>query len=236
MSVDPLPDDDAAISGLAALDLPLRRQLYQLLVERRDWVGRNEAAAEAGVARSVAAFHLDKLAEAGLAEVTYERPRGRAGPGAGRPAKKYRRSRQETGLTVPPRRYDMAAAILADAVERMGAGVALDEALTEAAHRAGAEIVATWGVEAARPASKLEAMRQLTVILSQLGYEPFDEGGVVFMANCPFHRLVEHHRNLVCGLNLGLIEGLIEAAQLTSTVRAQISPTKRRCCVRIDEQ
>lgn len=231
--MEPFPDDGAAISGLAALDLPLRRRLYQLLVERRDWVGRDEAAAETAVARSMAAFHLDKLAESGLVEVTYERPPGRGGPGAGRPAKKYRRSRQETALCLPPRRYDVAAAILADTVERLGTGVALDVALTEAARRASDDIVASSTIEGA---GEVPTVTRLTGILTQVGYEPFVEDGAVVMANCPFHRLVQRHRDLVCSINLVFIDGLIEATSLTSTVRAQISPAAGRCCVRIEEQ
>src|SRR5437868_4057879 len=107
---------DARVAEIAALDQPVRSDLYALLVERGDWVGRDEAADAVGVPRSVAAFHLDKLADAGLIDTHFERPPGRGGPGAGRPAKKYRRTDKEVGVSLPDRRYDLAGALLADAV------------------------------------------------------------------------------------------------------------------------
>jgi predicted ArsR family transcriptional regulator len=107
---------DARIAGIAALDQPLRKQLYALLVERDDWVGRDDAADAVGAPRSVAAFHLDKLADAGLVDVRYERPGGRSGPGAGRPAKQYRRTGDEVSVSLPDRRYDLAGTLLADAI------------------------------------------------------------------------------------------------------------------------
>src|SRR5688572_24082433 len=124
--MEPAGDLDRRISGIAALDQPLRRRLYRLLGEREGWTTRDEAAAALGVPRSVAAFHLDKLADAGVLEVRFERTTGRTGPGAGRPAKLYRRSAEEVAASVPERRYDLAGALLAAAVEeadRTGAPV-----------------------------------------------------------------------------------------------------------------
>lgn len=50
-------------------------------------MSRAEAADAVGVARTLAAFHLGKLVDAGLLEVAHRRLTGRSGPGAGRPAK-----------------------------------------------------------------------------------------------------------------------------------------------------
>ena len=80
------------ISVIAVLDDPVRRRLYDYVSARGDGVSRSEAAQAAGIGRTLAAFHLDRLAEAGLVEVTFARPAGRSGPGAGRPAKLYRRA------------------------------------------------------------------------------------------------------------------------------------------------
>src|SRR5215217_6271856 len=109
-------DRDARVAEIAALDQPVRADLYELLVDRDDWVGRDDAADALGVPRAVAAFHLDKLADAGLVDTRFERPPGRGGPGAGRPAKKYRRAEREVAVSLPDRRYDVAGALLADAV------------------------------------------------------------------------------------------------------------------------
>src|SRR3954470_20933163 len=114
-------DRRTRIAGIAALDQPVRADLYAVLTDRDDWVGRDEAAEAAGVPRSVAAFHLDKLVEAGLVDTRFERPPGRSGPGAGRPAKKYRRTDRDGAVSFPDRRYDLAGTLLADAVAEAAA-------------------------------------------------------------------------------------------------------------------
>src|SRR5215212_5542265 len=60
------------IAAIAALDQPLRRDLYRLLAGAPGWATRDDAAAALGIPRSVAAFHLDKLADAGVVEVRFE--------------------------------------------------------------------------------------------------------------------------------------------------------------------
>src|SRR5918993_2301346 len=113
------------LDRLAALAEPVRRRLYEFVVGQAEPVDRDAAAAGAGVGRPLAAFHLDRLAEAGLLDVTYRRRSGRTGPGAGRPAKFYARPRAgELNVSVPPRRYGLAAEILAEGVERDGASQA----------------------------------------------------------------------------------------------------------------
>jgi len=82
-----LPGSLDDLESLSSLADPVRRRLYEAVVRSAKPVGRDEAAAAAGVGRSLAAYHLDRLAEEGLLEVSYGRPEGRGGPGAGRPAK-----------------------------------------------------------------------------------------------------------------------------------------------------
>src|SRR5690606_38891806 len=81
----------------------------------------------------LAAFHLDKLVDGGLLEAGSRRLTGRSGPGAGRPAKVYRRAAGERGVSVPARDYRTAAGVLAEAAERAG----LDAEVQEAARRRG---------------------------------------------------------------------------------------------------
>ena len=114
--MEPADELEQRISSIAALDQPLRRDLYRLLSERDGWVSRDEASEALDVPRSVAAFHLDKLAAAGVVETTFERTSGRTGPGAGRPAKLYRRGTEEVSASVPDRRYDLAGSLLATAI------------------------------------------------------------------------------------------------------------------------
>src|SRR5215510_10577503 len=136
--VGPTSDLDRRIAGIAALDQPLRRELYRRLGESDGWMSRDEAAAALGVSRSVAAFHLDKLADAGVVEVRFERTTGRTGPGAGRPSKLYRIADEELSASVPERRYDLAGSLLADAVDRSARTAApVEECLHEVAGATG---------------------------------------------------------------------------------------------------
>ena len=105
------------IAGVASLAEPQRRALYRFVVTRGDAVSKDEAATAMGVARSVAAFHLDRLVADGLLTTEFRRLTGRQGPGTGRPAKLYRRAEGEMSMTLPARQYDLAAALLAAAVD-----------------------------------------------------------------------------------------------------------------------
>ena len=62
---------------MGALGDDTRRRLYEVVVAAGRPIGRDEAAAAGGVDRSTAAYHLDKLTDAGLLEVEYRRLTGR---------------------------------------------------------------------------------------------------------------------------------------------------------------
>ena len=111
-----------SLDALTALGEPVRRRVYDYVATEAHGVGRDGVAEALGLPRSVAAFHLDKLVVAGLLAVDFRRPSGRSGPGAGRPAKWYRRSEAEIAVSIPDRHYDLAAQILASAVERVAEG------------------------------------------------------------------------------------------------------------------
>lgn len=100
--------EDEVLEAVGALAEPVRRRLYRYVVATPDAIGRDAAAEAAGISRSLAAFHLDKLVEAGLLAVTYRRLSGRAGPGAGRPSKLYLRAPGERAVSLPPRSYGSA--------------------------------------------------------------------------------------------------------------------------------
>lgn len=225
---------DARVAEIAALDQPVRADLYALLIDRDDWVGRDDAADMIGVPRSVAAFHLDKLAEAGLVDVRFERPAGRTGPGAGRPAKKYRRAEKEVAVSLPDRRYDLAGALLADAVaDAAASGRSVETALSDAARAAGREIGAEVREEVGSARSATAARTAAMRALERLGYEPHRRGRDVVLANCPFHSLAERHRALVCGMNLELLTGLAEGLDAEAGLAPRLEPEAGYCCVRL---
>src|SRR5258708_32476556 len=111
---DALTRESAAI---ALLDDPVRRALYRSVTRQPDPVGREAAAAAADTTRENAAFHLDRLVDAGLLETSYKRLGGRTGPGARRPSKLYRRSARKPEGPLPERRYQLPAEPLAAAIE-----------------------------------------------------------------------------------------------------------------------
>jgi len=224
------------IAGIAALDQPLRRRLYRLLAKAAGWMSRDEAAATLEVSRPTAAFHLDKLAEAGVLEVRYERTTGRGGPGAGRPSKLYRVRDDELTASLPERRYDLAGSLLATAVaESNRTGAPVRDCLRDAARAAG-RTLGDEAREAVATARRATARRDAVVeVLARHGYEPETaRRGEIALANCPFHRLAEEHRDLVCGMNLDFLEGLLEGMGPTDQLNARLAPSPGYCCVRID--
>ena len=121
---------DADLTPFTALSERLRRRLFVYVASTDEPVGRTQAAEALGITRSVAAFHMDKLVEVGLFAVEYRRPPGRRGPGAGRPAKLYRALVSELVFSVPERRYELAAAILSEAMAEAESGsVSVSDAL-----------------------------------------------------------------------------------------------------------
>ncbi|AJF68368.1 helix-turn-helix transcriptional regulator [Streptomyces vietnamensis] len=207
------------IDAIAVLQDPVRRRLYEYVVAQGREVGRNEAAEAAGVARTLAAHHLDKLTGAGLLESGSRRLSGRSGPGAGRPAKVYTRARGERSVSLPARDYRTAAELLAEAAEEAG----LDAGLCAAARRRG---------EALRgPAGPCGGLEEAVEALAARGYEPYLEDGAVRMGNCPFHAVAESFPPLVCGMNLALLEGLLGEG---GPVRARMDARPGECCVVVE--
>ena len=210
------------ISVIAVLDDPVRRRLYDYVTAQAHGVSRSEAAQAVGVQRTLAAFHLDRLAEAGLVEVTFRRPAGRSGPGAGRPAKLYRRSAAEHQVSVPPRDYRSAAELLAEVVDVTGA----EPELQRSAHSRGAAA----GRAARRQAPHVPDADLVVGALSAQGYQPYQEEAEVRLRNCPFHVLASKYPPLICGMNLALLEGLLEGAAVNS-LEARLDPRPEQCCV-----
>jgi predicted ArsR family transcriptional regulator len=207
------PERDLAAIGL--LQDPVRRALYGHVVAAGGDVSRNQAAEAVGVQRGLAAFHLDKLVQAGLLEASFRRLGDRRGPGAGRPAKLYRRAAGEVAASLPPRTYETAAHLLAEAVDRAGADLELQAAARRAGQAAGRD---------AGPA--------IEQLLEARGYEPYRDGGRLRLRNCPFAHLAHEFPVLVCSMNLALVEGLLEGIGEPAG-RAVMDSAPGRCCVAI---
>jgi predicted ArsR family transcriptional regulator len=212
------PDRDLAAIGL--LQDPVRRALYSHVVAAGGEVSRNQAAEAVGVQRGLAAFHLDKLVEAGLLEASFRRLGERRGPGAGRPAKLYRRATGEVSASLPPRAYETAAQLLAETVEQAGADLELQAAARRAGQEAGRRLAAT----APAPA--------IGQVLGDRGYEPYRDGAALRLRNCPFATLAGEFPVVVCAMNLALVEGLLDGLGEQGG-RAVMDPAPGRCCVAV---
>ena len=194
---------------MATLIDPSRRALFEYVRRQDHPVPREEAAAATGMSRGLAAFHLDKLVGAGLLAARYEAP---AGPrGRGRTPKVYSAAGEGLEITVPQRRYELLAGILAEAHAE---GVEPDRVARRRGHDVGR-----------RSAGAVAA-------LADLGFEPDPAGGPVVLRNCPFRALAVRHTALVCGLNLAFVSGVLDGLGATG-VHAELAPQPGTCCVRL---
>ena len=228
----PVLSEDAVITAVAALDDQLRRGMYEFIRAARRPVTREQAAAAVGISRKLAAFHLDKLVDAGLL-----RARSQAVGGVrrvGRTPKGYEPTDADIRLSIPERQHDILARILIDAVLTEAAG----ETAREAAFRLAAERGKDTGaMERAqlRP-GRLGAERALTLsegLLKRHGYEPHrPSASCVHLRNCPFHPLAAESPQLVCELNHAFLAGFVTGLE-APTIEAVLSPSAGRCCVQL---
>lgn len=211
---------DAA--DLAVLADDVRRELYLYVSSQGAVVGRDQAAAALGIPRHQAKFGLDRLVEAGLLEADYARISGRSGPGAGRPAKVYRRADREISVSLPGREYALAGDLMAEAITSSTTqGIPVGQALTEVAAARGRDI----GRQARGPGEPLQIAQEA---LARFGYEPRVSNDELRLANCPFHALADAHTELVCGMNEALLGGMCECI---GGLTADLDPAEGRCCV-----
>jgi predicted ArsR family transcriptional regulator len=223
-----LPD---AVDDIAVLADPVRRALYRHVCNRPDAVSRDDAARAVGVSRALAAFHLDKLVAAGLLITEYRRLTRRRGPGAGRPSKLYRRALRDISVSLPPRDYELAAHVLAQAA---GAGdtARARKRAAGAVEKAARQHGIAMGQEAGRQSSSGRRGRAAVEgALRNAGYEPIRvPAGDIRLRNCPFDALAGDHRELVCGMNLALLRGMLDGLGAT-TLQAALDPQPGMCCV-----
>jgi predicted ArsR family transcriptional regulator len=215
------------IEALTTLREPTRRALYEHVARQPDAVSRDEAATALGVNRPLAAFHLDRLVGAGLLTAEYRRLSGRTGPGAGRPAKLYRRSRRRVTVHLPPRDTELLATVLA-------AAVAPAEPETDSLDSA-REIGRSLGMRArkrlrARPTAK-RLVQCVEDVLDTIGFEPYRRSErEVRLRNCPFDPLSRRFTPVVCGAGVALARGVVEGVGADGV---QVTRDERpdQCCI-----
>jgi predicted ArsR family transcriptional regulator len=216
------------VETISLLGEPVRRRLYDYAVHEPEPVSREQAAKAVGTKRSLAAFHLDKLAQEGLLDVEFKRLSGRKGPGAGRPAKLYKKPAQDLEVSLPHREYRLAATLFAQALSsKQSSG----DVVKEVARAFGRELAHEVKERAAPHRGRKNLIRTASDVLREHGYQPFhDPDGAIRLRNCPFHSLSRDFRDLVCGMNLEIMQSLLEELGL-ERLEACLEPQAGTCCV-----
>jgi predicted ArsR family transcriptional regulator len=215
------PDLNETIVRLCLLDDPSRWAAYLAVRTAGRPLTRAEVADEAGVSVRLAAFHLEKLLSEGFLEATYERDGSSVG--VGHPAKRYRPSGLELEVSIPPRRYDLAAEILAEALEAADSADSPRESL--------ANVAAEYGRQVGRRARARNGSSRLLTALRVIGYEPAVSGDDVVLRNCPFRHVAQARPEIICRqMNLAFVTGVLAGTKARS-VHAVASPSTERCCV-----
>ncbi|MFE9455143.1 hypothetical protein [Streptomyces sp. NPDC006739] len=139
----------------------------------------------------------------------------------GRAPKVYEPSPQQLSVSLPPRRPELLASLLAEAVTAQRSDESAREASLRVARERGEALGA--GIPAAG----------LTGFLEALGFEPADGGdGRTLLHNCPFHAVAVEAPELVCGMNHAFLSGCLAASGGTGTTAALV-PREGSCCVEL---
>lgn len=213
------------VEALSVLVEPQRRRVYEFLAASPDSASLTEISTALQLGRTLCAFHLNKLVEAGFVEATTPEDGRR-----GRPAQRYRASRREVSASVPARHYELVAQVLLTAAAEQPPAEPLAATSCRVARRLGAEVAAEH--RTARPA-RTGRGRQAAVsrLLDQLGYQPQSVGGSLVLRNCPFDRLRDANCDLVCSINQALAEGYLDGLEVQDELSAELRPDPENCCV-----
>jgi predicted ArsR family transcriptional regulator len=211
-----------AFDAIAAVREPVRQRLYEYVRHAPAAVSRDEAARATGLARHVVAFHLDKLAEAGVLTVEFRRLTGRSGPGAGRPSKLYRPASRRIELSLPQRQHRLLARFLAGGVTR---GIE------------GGAVARRYGWALGRRARRRQPLPPTATpegcteaILDRLGFAPRPDGDAgIAIRSCPFDPLSRRYDKVVCAIGRALVEGVVDGSGANLWVDRASNPGP--CCL-----
>ena len=213
-------DLNETVVRLCVLDDPARWAAYVAVRTAGRPLARAEVADEVGISVRLAAFHLEKLLSEGFLEATYERDESSVG--VGHPAKRYRPTGLELEVSIPPRRYDLAAEILAEALEADSPDSPLESL---------ADVAAEYGRQVGRRARARNGGSRLLTALGVIGYEPALAGDDVVLRNCPFRHVAQARPEIICRqMNLAFVAGVL-AGTKSRSLHAVLSPSTGRCCV-----
>jgi predicted ArsR family transcriptional regulator len=204
---------ERAISALQ--DRTRRRILLDFYVHQPEWTV-DDAAKAAGVHRTVAHGHLERLVALGYLVVGQRRGK------SGKPANLYRLADQQIDFSFPVRRFARLASLLAEGLQTRGLeGV---EAARVAGRRYGASLVS-------KPAkSPQSVLRELAPLGADYVIADDDQ---VLARNCIFRQACVVAGDVVCELHAGLLEGAFQQAGLDVRTEALRNYAERGCAYRV---
>jgi predicted ArsR family transcriptional regulator len=214
--------DASELATLGALTDGQRRRVFEQIQSDGECTV-TEIAAALVIGRTLVAFHLAKLVEAGLVEVVPAQKRLGV---RGRPSQSYRLTGREITASVPDRRYDLLAGVLLQGVAEHRPGESAQASAERAAHRRGRDLARS---RAAR--SVTARLARLEELLTSLGYVPRREAKTITLRNCPFDKFRPEHTPQVCEVNRALAQGYVDGLELTDRVAVELRPCPDSCCV-----
>src|ERR1700687_4919312 len=213
MGQDEPSEIDSAISALQ--DRTRRRILFDFYLHQPEWTV-DDAAKAAGVHRTVAHAHLERLVALGYLAVGQRRAK------SGKPANLYRLAGQQIDFSYPVRRFARLAGLLAEGLQTRGQeGI---QAAREAGGRYGAALVD-------KPAGSPESvLPQLAPLGADYVIADDDQ---ILARNCIFRQACAAAPDVVCELHAGLIEGAFQQAGLAVRTKAFKNYAEQGCAFRI---
>jgi predicted ArsR family transcriptional regulator len=223
--------DVSTLAAVAVLSDELRRRMYVFIRRAGHPVTRDEAAASVGISRKLAAFHLDKLVDAGLLNADYANLSGLRR--VGRVPKVYEPAAVDVQVSIPQREHGLLAEILLEAVLAQNSQKDARQAALDAAAEHGRRL---GQAERTQARGRLGAERALTIaqqVLERHGFEPVRQSStLVRLGNCPFHPYAARATDLVCAINHAFLAGFLDGVG-ASTVQASLVPRPGACCVEL---
>jgi predicted ArsR family transcriptional regulator len=195
-----------ALSGIAQPEL---RAAVLFARSQAGPVTADDLAAHFRIHRTVARGRLERLVDAGLLDVAFERRSGRTGPGAGRPTKLYSVRPETTTLEFPRRRYEQLLGHLLDVLPEEEREVTLTRVGIDFAQ----DLIAAAGLGPTRGVRS--AAERACAALGKLGFqatvsEAGNDSVTITTPTCPLRPLVMSSPE-AAAIDRGMWMGLVGA-------------------------
>lgn len=208
----------------AALGDPTRRGIYITVREAAEPLTAGEIAEVFDIHPNVARHHLDKLTDDGYLEVTAKKARS----GAGRPAKGFKATDKPIELRLSPRRTDLLVDLLLEVVGELG-GSEVSAVARKVGQAYGIELAAELGP---REEGFEDALVAVAKAMSAMGFgtaaDP--DAGVYLTNHCPFGQTALAHPEIVCALDQGIVDGLLQCVDPEYHSKVIPHPEGRASC------